>query len=506
MSSPLTLSPEVLEKILQAAKQVQGDPYRFKAYFDKPVEFCFDILGVNLWEKQAEFVIAVRDNRRVVVRSGHGVGKTFGCACLVIWWTYGRQGLVVSTAPTKEHVEDVLWREIAARVKAAPVPLPGQHYKTGIVIDPTWFATGLSTDRASAFQGRHHPRLLVLGDEAPGINEAVHLQMETLATGQGNRIALIGNPTETSGTFYEAFGMPDIWHTMKISCLDHPNVVSGKELIEGAVTRRWVEDRRRVWGEEHPFWFSRVLGEFPKTSSRGVIPLGRVEAATNSAKHAAALRREIKLGTPRIGGLDVARYGANKSVLTVRRGDAVEWQEEWAHRSLTTTAGLATRAIREHGLEKLVIDASGIGAGVFDIMNENNLPVLAYNGGHRAFTRDSFTNRRSEMMWHLRERLERRRIWFPEKTLWVKVLTHEMVQPQYEIKPTGRIQVESKEKMLDDGKPSPDHFDSLVLAYATEEGPLEEPAPEPEPEQDVDAFYEMHPIEQSDFAQLPVGF
>lgn len=481
MSHPLP--NELVSKILEVAEAAKQDPTRFKPYRDLPLEFCKEILGVSLWWKQEELLLAARDHRRVACRSGHGVGKTFVVACLVIWWLYARQGLVVTTAPTWESVEGVLWREIHSIRSRSKVYLPvagkPEGNDTDLTIDKTWYAIGLSTNMPSAFQGRHHPDLLVVVDEAPGVSEQVHLEISTLATGEENRIVMIGNPTSNAGTFYEAFRNPDVWYCLHISCLEHPNIKAGKEIIKGAVTVGWVEERRKLWGERHMFWFSRVLGEFPKIGNKQVIPLGWVEAAINEEERLAALNRAAEEGLPLIGGLDVARYGENKTVLTIRRGDAVIKQEAWTHTTLMETTGLAVKAIKDYELAILVVDASGIGAGVADRLIELGQPVYAYNGGHRAFTPSSYTNRRSEMWWHLRERFEKGRLWLPRPS-GRDFLTADLVGPQYDLASSGRIKVWTKERMLEEGLKSPDWADSLVLSYAADEDPaavFEEPAP-----------------------------
>lgn len=493
-----------LSKILEKAAQVADDPFRFAVYHDKPVEFAHEILGVEkLTKKQEAILLAALEHRRIVIRSGHGVGKTFIMAVLVVWWLYARQGIVVTTAPTKEHVEDVLWREIRGLAKNSPVPLPGTKLQTEIRVTPEWTAVGLSTDKPAAFHGRHHPRLLVVIDEAPGVSEQVHLEASTLATGSQNCIVMIGNPTTTSGTFYKACRMPEIWHQMHISCMEHPNVTEGYEVIEGAVTREWIHEFRTKWGENHPFWFSRVLGEFPKISSKGVIPQAWVHRAMDETLRKKALDEAEKNKTPRVGGLDVARYGENLTVLTVRRGDAVEEIISWGNVSLMETAKRATEYIKEYSLKTLVIDASGIGAGVYDRMIENHQPVMAYNGGHRAFTVGTFTNRRTEMWWHLRQRFERERLWIPNN----EVLEGDLIAPEYNLLGSGRIKVETKEDLLERGIKSPDYADSLVLCFAVDENPdadLEKPL---ERDQDPNIHWLDKPVDEyQSLKELPYGY
>lgn len=498
----VALVPLSSEDILAKAKEIAADPYRFAGYSNDPVGFCHDVLGVSLWGRQQEILESLVAARRIAVRSGHGTGKTFVSACACLWWLYARQGLVVTTAPTWEHVSSVLWREINEIAKRAPVALPGDQFQTERRVTDSWYAVGLSTNTPSAFQGRHHARLLVVVDEAPGVAEQVHLEISTLATGSKNCILMIGNPTTTSGTFYEAFKMPDVWTCLRVSCLDHPNVVTGIESIEGAVTTGWVEERRRMWGETHPFWYCRVLGEFPKISNRGVIPLGWLEDARNEAERLRALNEAEALHIPRMGGLDVARYGDNQCVLTVRRGDAIEFQEAWGHLSLMETCGRALKAIADHQLKTLVIDASGVGAGVYDRLLEQAAPVYAYNGGHRAFTPGSFSNRRSEMWWSLRTRLEKKRLWLPQHC---ERLVADLVTPEYELISSGRIKVETKEHLLDRGVRSPDYADSLTLCFAMDENPEAELMEKPSWSQDPVSYDEI--IGETEFnGQFPAVF
>lgn len=498
---------EALSRILAAAETVQTDPLRFGAYRDDPVGFCTGPLGIDyLWDGQRRVLEATAKHPRVSVRSGHGVGKTFIAACITAWWLYARRGIVVTTAPTKEHVEDVLWREVAERFLKSPIKFPGVQTLTEHRIDNTWYAVGITAKNADAFQGRHHPRLLVIVDEAAGVAEDIHLAVSTLTTGAENTILMIGNPTINVGSFAESFKHPDIWHPIKLSCLDHPNIIEGREIIPGAVTRQWLDERRRVWGEHHPFWGPRILGEFPQISVRGVIPLGWLERAQNEEQQLTALSKAELDRIPRIGGLDVARYGDNACVLTIRRGDAVEEIETWSHVSLMETTGRAVRAIRDKELKVLVVDAAGLGAGVADRLLELHQPIIAYNGGHRAFTPSTFGNRRSELWWHLRSRFEQQRLWLPRHT--PVTLLRDLLAPEYEIASSGRLRVETKEQLLNRGIPSPDFADSLVMCFATEENPdlIEPVLPGPHQDPWPGQASENAGLTDSPFANLPAGF
>jgi hypothetical protein len=191
--------PSAVEILFAKAKEAASDPHRFGDYYDDPVGFARDILGVLIvWSKLEEVLLAVRDHTRVSIRSGHGVGKSFTMAIVVLWWLYARKGRVITTASTWDQVEDVLWGEINTLAQGAKTPLPGIPLQTERRIDNTWYAKGLSTNKPSAFQGRHHPRLLGRGRRSRRRRGAdPPPRSATLATGAANHIVMVGNPTES---------------------------------------------------------------------------------------------------------------------------------------------------------------------------------------------------------------------------------------------------------------------------------------------------------------------
>src|SRR5690554_1617215 len=93
-------------------------------YDGDPVRFFREVLGVEPWAKQREILEAVRDHRRVAVRAGHGVGKTFVLAGLSLYWLYAHRGMVKSTAPTKRMTQNLLWGEIHRLRANARIRLP----------------------------------------------------------------------------------------------------------------------------------------------------------------------------------------------------------------------------------------------------------------------------------------------------------------------------------------------------------------------------------------------
>src|SRR5512135_3612971 len=85
-----SLSSEQRACLIELARrslQIPSQALNLTRYQSDPVAYARDILKVSPWERQAEIMRAVADERRVTVRACHSSGKTFGAACLVQWFT-----------------------------------------------------------------------------------------------------------------------------------------------------------------------------------------------------------------------------------------------------------------------------------------------------------------------------------------------------------------------------------------------------------------------------------
>ncbi len=488
---PSSVDPKRLQEALGAAlaklDEVRNDPKRFTVYVDDPLGFSNDILGIPVWKPenpdvagltpdQVELLLTVAGgHRRVAVKAGHSVGKSFVLAILVLWWLYCRRGMVVTTAATWEQTERVLWREIATRHAAARVPLPGQLMQVELRLAPDWYAVGLNTKEAGAFRGRHHARLLVIMDEAPAIADTIHDEASSLATGENNVIVMVGNPLDSHGAFHRAF-VKGPWKRLHFSCLNHPNVLLGREIIPGAVTRSWVKEQADRYGEDSPLYASRVLGEFPAGGSFAVIPAGLVDKAMEETQYRAALAALEKRQTagqwvePVVLACDVARYGVNRTVLIHRRGRVVTKIDHWSGLDTMMTVGLIVQAWRETEAQWVIVDEVGLGGPVVDRLLELEVPVVGFHSGRVASDKALYGNRRAEGWFRLRQLLEGGGLLLPEH----EDLRADLVEPRYQVNSAGKIMVEKKEDLRRRGVQSPDFADALVMSLAV---PDDDPPP-----------------------------
>ena len=169
--------------------------------------------------------------------------------------------------------------------------------------------------------------------------------------------------------------------------------------------------------------------------------------------------------TPTILAVDVARFGADQSVLLLASPTAVLRLE--AHHGLDTMqlAGRVVDAHRHWSLarppDRIVVDEIGVGAGVVDRLKELNLPVTGINVGRPARQRALFANLRAEGYWRLRELFSQSQIAIPNDP----ELAGQLSSLRYSYNSRGQLIIESKDDARARGIPSPDKADAMMLAF-----------------------------------------
>ena len=233
--------------------------------FQHPVDFAKNILGIPyLTPDQERILDAVHKNFKVAVTSGHSTGKSHVSSILTLWFLYTHYpSKVLTTAASWPQVEDVIWREIRSMHKNAKAALGGRMMNTELDLEELWFAQGRSTDDSTNLQGFHSQHVMMLLDEATGIDPKIWEATQTMAINpETDRMVALGNPTDSTSRFFEECQIPGKWTHLEISCENHPNVTEDRVLIPGAVTRAWVDQMAAEYGRDHPIYEARVLGRW----------------------------------------------------------------------------------------------------------------------------------------------------------------------------------------------------------------------------------------------------
>lgn len=426
-------------------------------YFDA-VLFVQEVLAGDPDEYQKQLLRAIaRGERRIAVRSGHGVGKTTALSWAIVWFGITRfPQKTVCTAPTSGQLFDALAAETKGWFKSLPETLLGlfeiksEEIELKAAPEKSFIAFKTSkADTPEALAGVHSENVLLIGDEASGIPEQVYEAASGSMSGHNAVTVLAGNPVRSSGLFFDAFHkLRDMWYTIHISCVGHPRISAD-----------FVEDMKRRYGEDSNAYRVRVLGEFPLADDDTVIPFELMESA---------LQRDVAATKVRpIWGVDCARYGRDRSTLAKRRGNTLmEPIMAWAGLDTMQLAGrvkaLWDDTMLEDRPEDICVDAIGIGAGVADRLAELGLPARAVNVSESPALVARFMNLRAELWWAMKE-------WFASRACNIakdEALGAELVAVKYKLTSSGKIQIESKDDMRKRGMRSPDLADAFMLTFA----------------------------------------
>ena len=425
---------------------------------DNPAEFVKQVIGATPEPWQIDALNAIRDGDRVAIRSGHGVGKSAMMSWLILWWLSTRfPAKIAATAPTAHQLEDVLWGEVAKWHRSMVNPFfrdqlevkNDRVYLKDAPNESFAVARTARKEQPEAFQGFHSDNMLFLVDEASGVEDIIFEVGEGAMSTQGAKTLMVGNPTRTSGYFYDAFHKGrKHWRTLKVGCSESSRV--GPDYPAQMASR---------YGEESNIYRVRVLGEFPLSEDDVVIPLHLVEASK-------AREVETYRVTP-VWGLDVARFGSDRSALAKRRGNALLAPiEAWSQLDTMQTAG---KVLREWHLtpadmkpHTILVDVIGIGAGVVDRLRELGLPARGVNVAEAASANERYMRQRDELWFLAREWFEARDTKIAED----EELVGELVSVKYKITSSGKLQVESKDEMKKRGMRSHDLADGFILTFA----------------------------------------
>ncbi|RXS84235.1 hypothetical protein EST92_11800 [Streptomyces sp. TM32] len=446
-------------------------------YARDPVKWARDKLGEHLWSKQVEIAQSVRDHRLTAVRSCHGVGKSWTASRLTAWWLDTHppgEARVVTTAPTGDQVKAILWSEINAafsKAEARERPFIGRINETEWKLGKRMIAFGRkpSDYNPHAFQGIHAKYVLVILDEACGINRQFWTAANAIATGEHCRILAIGNPDDPGSQFARACANTDRWNVIGISAFDTPNFTDEPipdELRPMLVSRDYVDDMAAEFGTESPTYTSKVRGEFPHDSEDGVVRLSKLRACAAPRDEPPTDVLPVELG------VDMGA-GGDETSIRERRGMVVGREWRFREKDPVKAAARIVEAIRESGAGTVKVDSIGIGWGIVGNLREkreqgrHTAEILGVNVSEASTEPQRFTRLRSQIWWEIGRKLSEDCSWdlsgLEEDDR--ERLVSQLTAPKYSIDSAGRIVVEPKAETIKRLGRSPDNADALLLAF-----------------------------------------
>lgn len=459
------------------AQRLDPPPPVRKPWHDDPVLFaktCIEFpAGSELTLYQADVLNHLVSERRVAQRGPHGLGKSAAAAILVHWFATTRDAAgidwkIITTAGGWQQLTRYLWPEIklwAHRLRWDVIGREPYNHRTELL------TRNLNLEHGSAFavassdpaliEGAHAQEIFYVFDEAKSIVADTFDAAEgAFSIGVGYALAS-STPGDPSGRFYDIHqrkrGYEDWW------CR---HVTKDEVIAAGRMNEDWAAQKAIQWGADSAIYANRVEGEFHSSDTDAVIPLSWVEAAVE--RWYAWYDSGDPSGPLTDLGVDVAREGADQTVLAFRHGDLISELRFTSREDTMKTTGRAMAALGTSGARP-VVDVVGVGGGVVDRLREQGIVVDAFSAGSSTDLKDrsgttSFVNARSAAWYHLRELLDPAygaQVALPDDDL----LIGDLVSPKYEYTSTGKIKVESKDDIRKRIGRSTDAADAVVQAF-----------------------------------------
>lgn len=338
------------------------------------------------------------------------------------------------------------------------------------------------------------------------------------------RLLVLFNPRMSAGIVYmkERNNQANV---IKLSAIDHPNVVTGDNVIPGAVTREITVRRINEWSRPlgmnerigvdtfevpdilvgctaksqagigyeplvkgvrkiiNPALSYMTFGEYPAQSETQLISQDWIDAARNRwDMYVATYGERPPVGIrPKIG-LDVAELGVDANVAAKRYGGYVPKLLTWSGVDTDFTARKALMLYRESNADIMYVDATGLGSGVAPSVSRMSrehkdaeharVVGVKFAGKPSPFITTEmgeFYQLRDQLWWAMREWLRTN----PTSMLPPDpFLIDELKAPSYHIEVTnGKLKVTDKDTMRGLLRRSPDRAEALALTFTPQARP-----------------------------------
>ena len=404
---------------------------------------------------------AVAGKVGISIMSGHGTGKDAWTAWAILWFLCCFPfPKIPCTAPTQHQLRDILWGEIHKWMRHAHNSEGGFKIMDWLTWQSErvfltehagreWYAVArtcntkaAADEQAETVAGFHEDYMMIVADEASGVPDPVYRPLEATMTGKLNFAILIFNPTRSTGFAIET------------QQKDRTNWICLRWNAEESelVTQESINRIAKKYGKTSNAYRIRVLGLPPLSDPDTLIQWDWIMDAVG--------RDIVPLDDdPVVIGIDVARFGDDKSIILPRHGGLVLPIQEYSGLDTEQVAGWAMGAMFEYEPVYTFVDTIGLGSGVADkLRHRTTFNIIDVNVSEVPASADKYRKLRDELWWRLREMFEKRVVAIPDDA----ELIGELGSIRYQM-PSGKIEVESKKALKVRGLDSPNKADALML-------------------------------------------
>lgn len=437
--------------------------FKLKQYREDPIAFVREVFAVEPDEWQKDVLMAFAVNNRIAMQSSKGVGKS----AILSWcaWNFlltRSHPKIVATSISWDNLSDGLWTEMAKWHNKSEFLkqkfewtktriFSKDHPETWYMSARTWSKGADSNQQANVLAGIHADYVLFVLDEVGGIPDGVMAAAEAgLASGIETKIIMAGNPTHLEGPLYRAATSErHLWHVTEIT--SDPDSVKRST----RVSLQWAKEQRDKYGQDSPWYIVNVLGKFPPSSINSLLGPDEVSAAMKKE-----LRESDYDWSQKRLGIDVARFGSDRTVIFPRQGlRAFRPVIMNGSRSNEIAARIMQAKNKWKSEAEFVDGTGGFGSGVVDALMQAGVSANEIHFSSKAIDQ-AYANKRAEMWFAMAEWIKKGG-WLPNSP----DLARELTAPQYTFI-NGKFQLEPKDQIKERLGFSPDLADALCLTFA----------------------------------------
>lgn len=431
---------------------------------------------------------SVAKNRHTAIKSATGTGKTYTFARIVYWWLdCWENSKVFTSAPKEQQLELQLWAEMSQcfykfkriRPFAEMSYLKLRVHAKDKRFSESWMAEGFvagvraSEESTTKAQGLHGDRMLIITEETPGMPWPTMNAFINTSTGDNNRILAAGNPDNVTDPLALYIDKNKKVQVIQVSGYDHPNIVLGKTVIQGAVSQMSIDERIDTYGEDSWFFKSRIRGITPEQSKDSLIKYDWIMSCIPKSRHwSGPIPADFSYNSCALdvansdtGDMGAAAFGRRNHLLYLNEFRCPN-ATHLAYNIIYSPLELSERKYQDYGLPKITdyeieheligVDPVGIGAATVNAFKDLGYDVQSIQGGQDDSLIPSdaegkpmyrFSSRRAQVYYLLAQDLLHRRIIIDigkENSKLLDQLIVELVVIKMKIQ-GGVISIDSKE-------------------------------------------------------------
>jgi len=426
---------------------------------------------------------------RVSISSGHGTGKSFSSAMIVlIFMLCYPNSQIYLVANSVDQVRAAVWKNIRIVISEVKKRHPWLAHHI-ILTETELFIRGhkgvwncriksCKQGQEEALAGEHNAHFIYIVDEASGVSDKAFNVMTGAMTEDDNRMLLLSQPTRLSGVFYKS----QTTYTKRAGdSTGFTPLVFNSELSRFVTKQFLLEKAREFGGRDSEEYRIRVLGLFPDQVAGDLLSIQECTKAQRANPQLANDWGYVAL-------VDIGD-GRDKSVILIAKISGDDFNRRLVPVKLTEYPV----SIKSNAMAKIIysecysdiypnitvaVDANGVGSTVAQRLEEEfKVDVIAMKWGdscHNTSDKKRFNHKRTQGHFRFKYAIQqgRCRLDASDKT------KEQASKLPYTLSDKGVYAMMPKPEMKKKGISSPDRSDTYCMAMLVPYVPASVEVPE----------------------------